>query len=982
MPAYTCPHCQESFTAPATSLATRTPCPHCQQPVEVPATAASRWFIARDKQKLGPYTWQQLLRLAQRGDVKRDQMILQEGHKHWVRADSVPDLAAGIVSAATAVSTKPLLAPERRPGHEKQPVKNKPTARSAVPWLIAGLAAAGMCVLLSISIVGAWFFVRFEPQVDQKHADNLVKEDKKTLVDEGERKAIVKPGKDVKLEVKKTPLPEKKPAAPAPGADADKFVERLNLFRKAAGLGPVALDPELSKGCQAHAHYLARNLDVAKPDTPDVYEEDPKKVGYSVEGERAAHNALVSLQAPLPALERWMGRLASRVPLLSPEMQTIGVGSTTNERGNWFCVVDTQRGRGEPIIVFPAANQTEVPISFAGGPDIPDDKGAAGFPVSVSFPSKQQVTAAQIALHDASGKNVEGWTWTPAKPPRPGQKLNALGFIARTHLLSNTLYQVKASAQVDGKPWSLAWSFTTDDDSDSKGIWAKRALDKVNAYRAGAGLKPVVLDDRLSTGCLKHARYLVINEGHPSLLGLKAHEEDEKLPGYSKEGHDAGKASDIGIGDYEPIDAVDSWMATLYHRVPILEPGLRSIGFGCARGRRQGWATVMNVQSGRDKGPRPHAVFYPAADQVDVPLNFPNSGEEPNPIPEDKDNRAGYPVTAFFPQKERLQNAMGTLTRDKGEEVPCWFSTPEMPANPKFSRNQDNTVCLIAKDPLAPNTTYHVRLLGTVAGKAWEKKWKFTTQDAGLSAEKAARAVVDRFNQYRSRAGLSDVALDEALSRGCQLHAEYLAKNADVLAKTKASVNDEDPELPWFTAEGLRSARQAFVFTNAPTPVMQIDDLMATFTSRVFLLDPALQRIGFGAAHDVGRGWRCVLDPNGGRGDARIILYPAPNQDNVPLLGFDSIAGAKNKPGFPITVTFPQRAMVGNVQASLEDARKNSLDVSVSTPEKPLVDKLQRNTVAVHPLEILQPGQIHHVTVSAIINGKEWRKSWQFTTTK
>ena len=43
-------------------------------------------------------------------------------------------------------------------------------------------------------------------------------------------------------------------------------------------------------------------------------------------------------------------------------------------------------------------------------------------------------------------------------------------------------------------------------------------------------------------------------------------------------------------------------MATLYHRVPILEPNLKAIGFGCVRGRRQGWATVMNVTRGRDKG--------------------------------------------------------------------------------------------------------------------------------------------------------------------------------------------------------------------------------------------------------------------------------------------------------------------------------------------------------------------------------------------
>src|SRR5207247_685687 len=114
--------------------------------------------------------------------------------------------------------------------------------------------------------------------------------------------------------------------------------------------------------------------------------------------------------------------------------------------------------------------------------------------------------------------------------------------------------------------------------------------------------------------------------------------------------------SDIGIGDYEPIDAVDGWMATLYHRVPILEPNLKTIGFGCARGQRQGWVTVLNVGSGKDKAPRPRPVFYPMPDQAGVPVHFPISGEEPNPIPEDKTGRAGYPITAFFPREEPLKN--------------------------------------------------------------------------------------------------------------------------------------------------------------------------------------------------------------------------------------------------------------------------------------------------------------------------------------
>jgi hypothetical protein len=269
-----------------------------------------------------------------------------------------------------------------------------------------------------------------------------------------------------------------------------------------------------------------------------------------------------------------------------------------------------------------------------------------------------------------------------------------------------------------------------------------------------------------------------------------------------------------------------------------------------------------------------------------------------------------------------------------------------------------------------------------LAGKSWSRKWKFTTGQPGPNVESAAKSVVARLNHFRMNAGLLKVMLDEGLSRGCQSHAEYLAKNADTLIKTMASVNDEDPNLPWFTADGLRTARRSYVFSNAPVPSMQIDDLLATFSSRVVLLDPNLQRIGFGAAHDIGRGWRCVLDPNGGRGAGRVVLFPAPDQRDTPILGFDRLDAGEAKPGFPITVTFPERSVVRNAQATLMDAEKKEVAFALVSPERPLNDQQPRNVVGVYPLAPLRAGHSYRVNLSAIVNGKEWRQAWQFTTAK
>ena len=114
-------------------------------------------------------------------------------------------------------------------------------------------------------------------------------------------------------------------------------------------------------------------------------------------------------------------------------------------------------------------------------------------------------------------------------------------------------------------------------------------------------------------------------------------------------------------------------------------------------------------------------------------LNFPIAGEEPNPIPDDKTGKAGYPITATFPENQPIKSASAILTDGAGREVAAWFSSPETPANPKFAKLQGNTVCLIAKEPFRPGMTYTVLMRGTLGGQGWQKSWQFTTGSAGPS---------------------------------------------------------------------------------------------------------------------------------------------------------------------------------------------------------------------------------------------------------
>lgn len=250
---------------------------------------------------------------------------------------------------------------------------------------------------------------------------------------------------------------------------------------------------------------------------------------------------------------------------------------------------------------------------------------------------------------------------------------------------------------------------------------ADAVLDRINVHRKAAGVEPVVLDPALSKGCAAHAEYLVKNVDHPSTQGLGLHSEDPKLPGYTKEGERAGKASVIFLG-LDGEAAVEGWMGSLLHRIPLLQSRLRKVGYGVARGGPAKVTVVLDATNGLGPGKDATAVIYPAEDQKDLPLAF--VPEIPDPIPDSLNNKAGYPVTVIFAEGALVKDVKASLKDDAGAEVPVWLSTPEKPAAADYQRN---TVGLIAKKPLRAQTAYTVTVAAQVRGKPWLKTWSFTT---------------------------------------------------------------------------------------------------------------------------------------------------------------------------------------------------------------------------------------------------------------
>lgn len=212
---------------------------------------------------------------------------------------------------------------------------------------------------------------------------------------------------------------------------------------------------------------------------------------------------------------------------------------------------------------------------------------------------------------------------------------------------------------------------------------AAPVLERLNAHRKAAGLDAVIADPALSKGCAAHATYLVKNIDQPSAQGLGLHGEDPKLPGYTKEGERAGKASVIYLGKEGP-DAVEGWMGSLLHRIPLLQSRLKKIGYGVARGGPAKSTVVLDSTNGMGVGKDAPSVIFPADGQKDVPRAYVE--EIPDPIPESPDKKAGYPVTVIFSEGALVKDVKASLKDAGGKDVPVWLSSPEKPAAADYQR--------------------------------------------------------------------------------------------------------------------------------------------------------------------------------------------------------------------------------------------------------------------------------------------------------
>src|SRR5262249_46789326 len=107
---------------------------------------------------------------------------------------------------------------------------------------------------------------------------------------------------------------------------------------------------------------------------------------------------------------------------------------------------------------LPGWSGREGPCPIPG--DVP--KGGVGQPVTLTFAPHEKVKDGKIVITEG-GKEIDGWLSAPDKPAVAmfGDNLQTICFIAKAPFKHKTQYAVKATANVDGKPFEKTWKFTT-----------------------------------------------------------------------------------------------------------------------------------------------------------------------------------------------------------------------------------------------------------------------------------------------------------------------------------------------------------------------------------------------------------------------------------------------------------------------------------------------------------------------------------------
>lgn len=391
-----------------------------------------------------------------------------------------------------------------------------------------------------------------------------------------------------------------------------------------------------------------------------------------------------------------------------------------------------------------------------------------------------------------------------------------------------------------------------------------RALARVNRYRQVAGLPDLAYADGLGAAAYGHAYYLSAN---PRQITVDAHRQELFTPFFFGEGPgERARYYLVGGGVHEVInfvtraeDAVDGWMDTLYHRLPLLHPGMTVAGYGLA-GRGETLVNTLLTGPGTEAV---RTVLWPAAGQERVPTSW-DGAEDPDPfrLYPDVPKPVGYPITLSFGATPRSVTLTTALLVGPDGLVPV------LRFHPGNDRHLGDAVAIIPRAPLQRSTTYSVIMRGEVdfggGPQPFDQEWSFTTADEHRPLLYRARVLAETAGATTRTVMVEGAGFSEGLRlflaglpvEGLRILSEtslsfgiprgYKGGAADLLAVTPSGWESNWPR--FLTGqEAIRLPDRGEAFTRVPVTVHG-----RTLTAPALLADGALMLIPEQALRELG----------------------------------------------------------------------------------------------------------------------------------
>lgn len=252
----------------------------------------------------------------------------------------------------------------------------------------------------------------------------------------------------------------------------------------------------------------------------------------------------------------------------------------------------------------------------------------------------------------------------------------------------------------------------------------------VNGMRLKAGSGCMTMVAALNQSATAHCNYNATNRsatmcmagGHSEVMGCMGFTGADVAAREKAAGYSALGATEV-LTSYgnKPLQAIPSWVDTVWHRIPVLDPWTTDMGWGGAAG-----CDIIDFGRGMTGAPNNTVVVYPYDGQTGVPPSF--SGRE-SPVPPAPETGwpSSYPINVYA---KNLTVTEHVLTKD-GDPTPLphvWMDAKSSNVDPGYKYYLTNAAFLYGNAAFAPMTKYRVKIVGMSGGAGpLNLEWTFTT---------------------------------------------------------------------------------------------------------------------------------------------------------------------------------------------------------------------------------------------------------------